>query len=201
VHESIHKIWYVASKPTLPYSQRLEEHSLCAENSKGGEPMKNAIFVLLAALALALAFAFGLYVQAQKMTTAHPAPDDAIRNLTLQKTCAEGAAAYYKSEKLGGPRQTSDYYNHYDATRGKCFILTETADFSSSGHTSTYATLNDAFDATSYGSIYLDRHTTDPLKGSVPVCVMVPDGLHSKNCHSDEEWKSYVATFGVKTGK
>ena len=164
--------------------------------------MKNAVLVMLAILAMAGAFVLGTCHAAQKTPTAHPDADDALRALNLQKTCADGATAFYKAgnpERY--PRDISSYSNHYDAKRDRCFVLTMSTGSSgvSVGHTvmTTYM-LADAFDGTDYGRSSFVFDTANPAKPTVTfLCQMFPDGAHLSTCHSQDEWTAYVATFGI----
>jgi hypothetical protein len=166
--------------------------------------MKNAIYVMFmvfAIFAMVGAFILGTYYASQKASTTRSTSDDAVRNLNLQKTCAEGAAAYYKTEniqpKLG---EIDSYLNHFDPKRGKCFVLTILNEYSggSDGKSTTlYETLVDGFEGTSYGDFDLFQKVGDTQIGKPIACRMRADGVHQSFCNSRAEWENYVATFGI----
>jgi hypothetical protein len=126
--------------------------------------MRQALLGAAGMLALLGAFYAGT------MFAAKPAPvparlipqrDQALEEvhaLGLQKTCAEGAAAFFKAS-AGAQDSThlGNYQSHYNRQLRKCFILTMFSDYSkvSTTHASTtFYMIVDVFESKEYGHCY-----------------------------------------------
>lgn len=118
--------------------------------------MKPALISVAVILGLMAAFFLGTRYAPHE--TAPPALArspalDAVHDLNLQKTCAEGAAAYFKSgENHPDSTHLFGYTNHYSVKLHKCLVMVEYNDFSNPGDPSTLVTIDDAFEGTNIAS-------------------------------------------------
>jgi len=157
--------------------------------------MKPALISIAVILGLMAAFVLGTrYVPQQPPHSAPPPRSlviDAVHDLNLQKTCAEGAAAYFKSgDNHPDSTHLFGYTNHYSAKLGKCLVLVEYNDFSNPGDPSTLVTIDDAFEGTNIAScLYGLDNVTKQIKMKLCMANMGTPG--AKAFSTFPAWRDY----------
>lgn len=153
--------------------------------------MRNAAIVMAAILALVGAFILGTFYPRREPSPRAPVAD-AGRDLNYQKTCAEGAAAYFKSSNpVNDSNHTSGYTNHYNAKLGKCFILITDNDYSKAGTLGIFISLIDAFEGTQYGNC-LENFDDTSKDTHALLCFAFPDGVTKKVLYTPKQWDDFA---------
>jgi hypothetical protein len=153
-----------------------------------------AIAILIIGMSIAWYFVIYIPNQQQKKQTVS-------NDIDSQQKCADRSAWFFKSEGYSDTTivDTSSYFDHWNQSLNKCFILIESSshfDSNSVGRTDTYdEILLDAFSAQTYGEINSSQVEGNFLATkTVNGCNINEDfvGASSTNCTTQAEFDNYA---------
>ena len=125
-------------------------------------------------------------------------PVDDVRNLEVQKKCADQAKTFWKEGGYSEIQKdiANNYTNHYNQMVGKCFIEITSNDMqniSTSGNVIETADLWDAFEGIQYAS-YMRVINSKKNLDSVYICFIDMHAVE-RPCKTREEWDGYTSTY------
>jgi hypothetical protein len=168
--------------------------------------MRQAIYGVITFVALGAAFYAGTYFpHASPTVSAAPEPkseqtilpaDAEIKRLQLDQLCAQSAETYAKENALTGIADQSELQHFYNSRLGKCLVMVSSftkAGPAADSYAYTYISLNDAARGTDYGDFHGQVGPRGgPVRETVSLCSMFPDGRTLKSCATKDEWRAYV---------
>lgn len=123
-----------------------------------------------------------------------------LESLQLQEKCAEQAKKVfhelgYKDSQQNG--NVDSYQSHYNIKLGKCFLAIESMNITTTPGTQFInRVLLDAFEKREYAE-YTWMSDKDRKYWEVPpkVCKLIPSSKNEQICKSDDEYKTFVASY------
>ncbi len=171
------------------------------------KPIVSAVILLLLATIGVLAWQLNVEITAARHLTqeihdltAKLADKSAMEAAALEERCATQADKVFRQQgysEQGGMQngQTAVYQDHYNATLKKCFMTLEVTGISSSSEAITKF-LVDAFEQRIYAEYdWISSNTKKYWEVPPFRCDLSPPSGDEISCHSDDEYKAFVARY------